>query len=276
MTVRLIWLGQSGFLLEAAGRRLLIDPYLSEHPNRLIRPPGLDVVSRDIGGLLVTHEHLDHLDTLFLPTLLAASPTLRVVLPAPLVSLVSPPTPRESVMAALPHASIHLDAFDISVVPAIHAVHPRDGYSDGDCGSGARFVGYVVNAGGVTLYHAGDTILSDELRTALRGVAVDFCLLPINGRDPSRERRGIAGNMGPREAVELATELGARFLVPMHWDLFRGNTGFPAEVVRYAKQLDAPLEVIVPHHFTSLDLGSVMAHQLPRPAASRTTNSRPS
>ena len=48
----------------------------------------------------------------------------------------------------------------VRVVPAIHAVHAADGYSEG--GDPPRFVGYVVEAAGVSIYHAGDTIADER------------------------------------------------------------------------------------------------------------------
>ena len=38
----LTWLGQSGFLIESAGERLLIDPFFSEHEGRMYPPPPVD------------------------------------------------------------------------------------------------------------------------------------------------------------------------------------------------------------------------------------------
>ena len=108
------------------------------------------------------------------------------------------------------------------MVPAVHALHPGDGYSQG--GDPPRFVGYVLELEGVAIYHAGDTIATDEVLAGLDGVTVDVALLPVNGRTYFREREELAGNLGPRDAVALAAHCGARMLVPIHWDLMEGNT----------------------------------------------------
>ena len=50
--------------------------------------------------------------------------------------------------------------------------------------------------------------------------------LPINGRDPAR---GVPGNMTAAEAVDLATGVRPRFVVPHHYDMFTFNT-VPVEV----------------------------------------------
>ena len=79
-----------------------------------------------------------------------------------------------------------------------------DAYGDGSAvGGRPRFVGYVLGEE-ARVYHAGDTIVTDELTSALALSDVDVALLPINGRDAEREARGIVGNMDAAEAVELA------------------------------------------------------------------------
>ena len=75
----------------------------------------------------------------------------------------------------------------LRVVPAVHAVHPRDGYSEG--GDPPRFVGYVLEVDGVAIYHGGDTIADDRVLAGLDGVRVDVALLPVNGRTSSASSR---------------------------------------------------------------------------------------
>jgi L-ascorbate metabolism protein UlaG (beta-lactamase superfamily) len=119
----------------------------------------------------------------------------------------------------------------------------EDAYGDGSSlGAGPRFVGYVVG-GASRLYHAGDTIVTDELLSALLPLDIEVALLPINGRDAERESRGIVGNMDASEAVELALEIGAATIVPYHWDGFSGNTVPPGSVVDAAA---GRINVLVP------------------------------
>ena len=129
------------------------------------------------------------------------------------------------------------------VVPAYHGVTMEDAYGDGSAIDGRpRFVGYVLESS-PRVYHAGDTVVRDELVSALAGLAVDVALLPINGRDAEREALGLVGNMNAAEAVELALAIGATTLVPYHWDGFMGNTASAGETVDLAA---ARLHVVVP------------------------------
>jgi L-ascorbate 6-phosphate lactonase len=246
MTVRLTWLGQSGFLVEVGGLRILIDPFVSDHPDRLVPPPPLELVADEIDWLFVTHEHLDHLDLGFVEILATRSPGARIVLPAAVAAETPLPLPVDGVVAG---QRLELGAASVLVVPAVHKLQATDEYND------ERFVGYVVEARPTTIYHAGDTILTEELQASLREVRPTVCLLPVNGRDWFRERAGLVGNLDAREAVGLAASLGAAMLIPTHWDAFSGNTVDPETVVAEARRADAPLHVVVPRRLLPLDLG---------------------
>jgi len=247
----LTWLGQAGFRLEIDGASFLVDPWVSPHESRLIPSPPLALAGEGVDGVLITHEHLDHLDLPFLPLLLERSPHASLALPAPVVPLVEPIVPASQIVAVQPGDTVELAGLEVHVVPAFHGVTMEDAYGDGSSvGGRPRFVGYVL-AGAQRIYHAGDTIVTDPLTSALRDLDVDVALLPINGRDAAREAQGIVGNMEAREAVELALGIGATRLIPYHWDGFAGNTVAPGTAVDAAA---ARLHVVVPARFEALEL----------------------
>ncbi len=109
-----------------------------------------------------------------------------------------------------------------------------------------RFLGFVVDDGVARVYHAGDTIAYDGQAERLRALNVDVALLPINGRDHYREAAGIVGNLDHREAARLAADAKVDLLVPMHYDAFASNRGYPSHLVDFIGREELPVAVLVP------------------------------
>jgi L-ascorbate 6-phosphate lactonase len=248
---RLTWLGQAGFRIDAGGSSFVVDPWATPHEHRLIPPPPLALAAEGVDCVLITQEHFDHLDLPFLAVILERSPAASVVIPEALAPLVEHVVPKPQIVVVNPHDRVDVGGLSVDVVPALHGVTMEDAYGDGSAlGGRPRFVGYVLGTE-ARIYHAGDTIVTEELTSALEPLRVDVALLPINGRDPEREARGIVGNMDSAEAVELALGIRATRLVPYHWDGFSGNTVAPGTVVDAAA---ARLHVVVPARFETLEL----------------------
>ncbi len=229
-SVVLVWFGQSSVALRLGGATVLVDPFLSPHPERLVPPPFAAEHARGVDLLLITHDHLDHLDEAAVPAIAAASPYAVVVVPEDVAERVTKlGLDRARVRGLPPDGRTEVGAVTVDAVPACHGVEMADAYRLGP------FLGYVVSAGGARVYHAGDTVLFDGLAERLRELRVHLALLPINGRDAEREALGIVGNMDAREAAQLAREIGADAAVPLHWDMFASNPGDPAAFVAAAR-----------------------------------------
>ncbi len=248
--VTITWLGQSGFHLSANGVTVVVDAFLSPWEGRLYDPPITPDQLGNVDVVLCTHEHIDHLD---LPTVRALAqrlPSAVVVLPAPVVPMaLEAGIPERQVLGAQPGTD-PLPGLPVPVyaVPARHGVEVADAYTFGtELSDGqVRYLGYVVELGGARVYHAGDTITWPEHAELLRNLGVHVALLPINGRDPVRERQNLVGNLDHREAALLAAEAGVDTLIPMHWDTFEHNQGFPDHLISVVTRLSLPLHVLVP------------------------------
>lgn len=249
--IELWWLGQSGFQLRdpGGGARVFCDPFLDRTEDRSWQAPiEAAQLAREADVVLVSHEHTDHFDR---PTLRAAAAEshFTLVVPVPLVDdAIALGCERSRVIGAMPDEVISLNGVDIHPVRARHGVNVSDSYNFGeDLSNGhVRYLGYVVELGGARVYHAGDCIPFAGQAKRLRELRPDVMCLPINGRDFYREtEHNIVGNFDFREAARLSADAGASVLVPMHWELFEHNRGFPRDLVAYVTERYPTLTVLV-------------------------------
>ncbi len=123
----------------------------------------------------------------------------------------------------------------VNGIAAAHNTVERD--EAGRC----RFLGYVLEWSGFRIYQSGDTLLHDALVPALRRFPGIVALLPINGNVPERR---VAGNLSGEEAARLAHDIGAKLVIPCHYDLFEFNTATPDEFVAECERLHQPYRVL--------------------------------
>jgi L-ascorbate metabolism protein UlaG (beta-lactamase superfamily) len=258
----LSWLGQAGFVLRAGETTALLDPFLSPWEGRRYESSLAPSAAKGVDLVLCTHEHVDHFDGAAIPAIATASPGAMFVVPTPIVDMVTEVgIAPERVVGVQPGETLELGGLRITPVPAKHGVTMADAYGFGEELSGGliRFLGFVVDAGEVRLYHAGDTIHYEGMETLLRDLRIDVGLLPINGRDPGREARGIVGNLTERESAWLAKEASFDLLIPMHYDMFERNRGYPAHLVESVERDHPGVPVYVPpreHPFVVASHGS--------------------
>jgi L-ascorbate 6-phosphate lactonase len=256
--VSVTWLGQAGFLMRGGGATVLVDAFLSNVGDRRVPPPLDPETLSDVDLVLCTHEHWDHLDGPAVAAIARASPQVQIVVPAPVTDqAVAAGVPAHRVFGALAHEPLAGLAVRVTPVPACHGVDVADAYNFGtDLSAGlVRYLGYVLEFPGVRVYHAGDTLWWPGQEDVLRDLGVDVALLPINGRDPAREAENIVGNMDHREAALLAAAAGVELLVPMHWDMFAGNRGFPDQLVATIERLHLDVPTLVPCVMRPFKLG---------------------
>lgn len=239
------WLGQSGVLVHYDGVCIAIDPYLSDsltHKYATTNKPHVRMTARVVDPALLamvsvvtsSHNHTDHLDAETIGPMRQANPALAVLCSAANVDFAQQRLGMMPTGLVLGTPYTH-GPFVIHAVPAAHNQREQD-----DAGH-ERYIGIVVEVGGVTIYHSGDTLRYDGMAELLRRWEIDVAMLPINGNNPSR---GVAGNLDGVEAAQLAYDIGAQLVVPCHYDMFAFNTADPALFVDTARQLGQPYQVM--------------------------------
>ena len=91
------------------------------------------------------------------------------------------------------------------------------------------------------LYHPGDCVRYDGQAERLRRFTIDLALLPINGRAPERR---VPGNFTGPEAARLARDVGARLVIPCHYEMFEFNTASTDAFVAEAERLGQGYRVL--------------------------------
>ena len=204
------FLGHGSLYMTFNGKTIHVDPYgeVADYASL----PKADVV-------LVTHEHLDHLD----PQALAAIRTPATVLVA------NPTGARQTGGIAMRNGDRQTVAgIGVEAVPAYNLVNLRqDGQPFHPKGSGN---GYVLTFGGTRLYIAGDTENILEMM-ALKNI--DIAFLPMN----------LPYTMTPEMVVKAAKAFRPRILYPYHFgqtdtrkllNLLRGEKDIEVRIRRMA------------------------------------------
>lgn len=245
------WLGQSGYALRHGDHVIYIDLYLSDHLTKKyagtekphIRMTKAPLQASDLTNATLvfsTHRHSDHLDPETLPEVLRVSPRCRAVLPRAIMGYASGlGLPEDRLIPVNAGDRLEFGSLAVTAVPSAH--EDLDLTSDGLY----PYLGYVLRLGSITVYHPGDTVLYPGLIEMLQPHAVDIALLPINGRDARRRALGTPGNLTPQEAAQLSVAIGARIVIPHHYDMFTFNTGDPKELVRLVMTGRLPIKVQV-------------------------------
>lgn len=243
------WLGQSGFLVQWRGERMLFDPYLSDSltnkyastdkphvrmSERCIAPERLTKITR----VTASHVHTDHLDAETLVPLARSNPGCRLYHPHPICAEVKKRLGNTEVLCCGcgDHDFYDEGEWSIQGTVAKHNEVVRD-----EVGNSA-YIGFLVRCGPFRIYHSGDTLWHDDIVKSCREFGpVDIAFLPINGNKPERR---VAGNLNGTEAAALAKAIGAKLVIPCHYDMFEFNTESPEEFVKACERLNQPHRVL--------------------------------
>lgn len=210
-SVTIKWLGHSGFLLVGDDKKIYIDPYdLSEEP----------AFDDKADILLITHEHSDHCSPDDIRKVRRSDST--TLIPENL-SLEFRGDARRIAEGDVLADELEIKGTRIEVVPAYNLnkpYHPR--------GFG---VGYIVELGGIRIYHAGDCDFFPEMKT----IRADVALLPIGG----------TYTMNEEEAASAAAAISPKFVIPMHYGKPEVTDGDPEKFKALVHAKNPYIDVII-------------------------------
>jgi L-ascorbate metabolism protein UlaG (beta-lactamase superfamily) len=211
MSLSILWLGHSTFLLKSpGGKHLLFDPWITGNP-------ASPDAARNLGKLdliLVSHGHSDHSGD---AVAVARSSGAQVLAPFE-VSVWLQGKGLQNVTGMNPGGTLQALGLSITMV---NAVHSSSVVEDGKVVYLGVATGYVVKfEDGLTIYFAGDTDVFGDMRLIGELYQPSIAFLPI----------GDLYTMGPLQAAKACELLGVKQVVPMHYGTFPALTGTPAKL----------------------------------------------
>ncbi|MGC8769683.1 MAG: MBL fold metallo-hydrolase [Brevinematia bacterium] len=197
------WLGQASIRIEEE-KVIYIDPYnLSENP-----------VKADI--ILITHDHMDHLDRKSIEKII--KPETVILIPAGINIGIKD----AKVATVKPFSTNKIYNYNIMTVPAYNikkSFHPKS----------KGYVGYVIEISGTKIYHTGDT----ERIPEMKNISADIIMLPL----------GQTYTMNSvEEASEAAIDVKAKIAIPIHFGMYEGNE---KDALKFKELLKDKVEVII-------------------------------
>jgi L-ascorbate metabolism protein UlaG (beta-lactamase superfamily) len=204
MDIRFI--GHACFELTDGSTNVLVDPFLAgNNPAASIGP---EDVSPNV--VIVTHGHADHIADAAGVALRNGSKTIAIVEVANWLGSKGV----EDVADPNLGGTVQFDGGWVKFVQAFHTnTMPGGGDQPFSAEQGVpvgQAAGAVINVGGTTVYHLGDTCLFGDLALIAKSTPVDVALIPIGGHY----------TMDRHDAVTAAELIGAKTVIPMHYDTF--------------------------------------------------------
>lgn len=200
--MKVIWLGQAGFLLEHQGRKILVDPYLSDschkqNPASWRRTPVDErFLSIKPNVIVLTHDHLDHTDRETLEHYLPSEGGVLVLAAANAWNNVRTFGGDNNYVRFCPGTRWTWEGITFTAIKAEH--------------SDPEAIGVIVDDGSKKFCFTGDTLYNEAV---LADVPKDLyaVFVPINGR---------GNNMNAVDAAAFAARTGAKYSVPCHFGMF--------------------------------------------------------
>ena len=212
--MEIIYHGHSCIQIITEGKSLLIDPFLKGNELAVTQPEDIRT-----NAVLLTHAHDDHIGDADLIAKNNDAPVVAIVELATYMSWKGVKT-----IGMNMGGTIDLGFARVKMIQAFHSsgIVIEDKQQILYAGMPA---GYVIEAEGKTILHAGDTALYSDMKMIGERHAIDVAFLPI----------GDHYTMGPEDALQAAAWYNAKLVVPVHYNTF---PAIRQEAEAYVQQLN--------------------------------------
>ncbi len=195
--MRITLIGHCTVLIEAAGIKILTDPYFGLTGNlffmRLVPPAKSRRDMKDVHLVLVSHDHWDHVDGEYLRLLADDVPVVVPERTRRLFKLHG----AKNLVGLSAWKSVQLGSVTVMSVPALHLTST---------------VGFVIQGEEQQVYFAGDTFYHSFMQQIGQRFRLNAALMPVT-------TFRVPMTMGEKGAVRAVQALQPATVIPVHLDL---------------------------------------------------------
>jgi len=228
-----LWVGHATVLLQMDDKFILTDPVFTDTIGQITKrfvEPGIAVEHLPrIDAVLVSHMHFDHLSLGSLD--LIEDKVRRIYLPEGAAVYV--PSSRVPTIELPPWQAHEVGGLRVTAAPVRHVGFR---YAGDRAWMTKSFTGYVIEYRGLTVYFGGDTAYTPSFAAAGRRFpGIDLAILPIAPIHPRSYM--CRTHTDPHEALVAFRDLGAEYMLPIHFDTFINSLDEYGEAPRALRAL---------------------------------------
>lgn len=242
-TITAAWVGHSTVLINMFGTWILTDPVFSDRiglnvanlftigPKRLVFPalsieelPPIDII-------LLSHAHMDHLDTPSIRRFDRDIPVVMAKNTADIIEGYEFKTVYELDWGKWTEiGDVRIEALEVK---HFGWRYPWEQDRSRGFKDGRSYNAYIISKNGRHILFGGDTAMHQYFKSiAERSLPIELAIMPIGAYDP-----WIYNHANPEQALEMTNHMGSYHIFPIHWNTFIQSEEPTAEPIARLKKV---------------------------------------